>query len=117
VLCSHIAAATEEEAEMGHVIKNLGSGPIYVRLHNGQHVRLSPGSSSEVDEVQVRGNPSVQKLLNEGILAIKTRDEAKASGTPAANIEGKERAAESEHEQPAADSKEMEHESAEEPHS
>jgi len=56
---------------MDVVIRNLSSRMLYVRLHNGQNVRLAPGaSSSSMHQVQVKGNATVEKLVKQRMIAI-----------------------------------------------
>jgi hypothetical protein len=73
-----------EGENMGVVIRNLSSRPLYVTLQNGQSVRLAPGGSSpSVHEVQVNGNATIDKLVKRRIVAIDAKAEkAESTGTP-----------------------------------
>ena len=77
---------------MGVVIRNLSSRPLYVTLHNGQSVRLSPGASSpSVHEAQVKGNANIEKLVKQRMIAIDAKAEktesTETAKTDAAAIE------------------------------
>jgi len=67
---------------MPATIKNLTPRPLYVSLNTGSTLRLSPrGASSGIDEVQVKGNAHIEKLLSQRMISVeygeKTTDEAK----------------------------------------
>ena len=53
-------------------LKNLrAAGPLYVPLTSGHSVRLSPQQSSEeLPEIEVRDNPKITRLVDQGDLAI-----------------------------------------------
>jgi hypothetical protein len=56
---------------MGVTMKNLSSRHLYVRLHNGQNVRLAAGASSApVDDALVKGNVAVEKLVKQRVIAL-----------------------------------------------
>jgi len=72
---------------MAVTIRNLTSRPIYVPLHSGENLRLSPGGTSgSVDEVQVKGNATVEDLLKERMIAVETA--AALSGRTKADAAG-----------------------------
>jgi hypothetical protein len=79
-------------------LKNLRTtGPLYVPLTSGHSARLSPQlSSQELPEIEVRDNPKIARLVDQGDLAIvhtggrsarqtRSHDTAK----PAAEVESK----------------------------
>ena len=72
---------------MAVTIRNLTSSPIYVPLHSGENLRLSPsGTSGSVDEVEVKGNATVEKLLKQRMIAVESA--AAASGGAKADAAG-----------------------------
>ncbi|MGA7410480.1 MAG: hypothetical protein WBW33_08335 [Bryobacteraceae bacterium] len=68
---------------MGVIIKNLSSRPLYVPLHNGQSIRLAAGASACVDDVLVKDSVTVEKLVQQRVIAI----DAKADNAEPAKSE------------------------------
>jgi hypothetical protein len=62
---------------MAVTIRNLTPRPIYVPLHSGENLRLPPGGTSgSVDEVEVKGNATLEKLLKQRMIAVESADAA-----------------------------------------
>lgn len=67
---------------MAVTITNLTARPIYVPLNSGENLRLSPrATSGAVDDVEVKGNATVQKLLSQRMITV----EPAGKGTEAAD--------------------------------
>ena len=55
------------------MMKNLTPRPFYVQLHCGENLRLQPGRFSRaVDEVEVKGNTRIDKLLSQRFLTLES---------------------------------------------
>lgn len=74
---------------MAVLIRNLTSGPIYVPLNNGTHVRISPnGVYKGVPDHEVQRQPKVEKLLLERVIAVEPMPVSKAAKASEAGGEG-----------------------------
>jgi hypothetical protein len=61
-------------------IKNLTLRPVIVPLNSGTNLRLSPGEASgDVQEVELKENPKVDKLLSRRVIAVLPRTEETAT--------------------------------------
>jgi hypothetical protein len=66
-------------------IKNLTRSPLFVPLNSGIHIRLSPGASTQdVNEVELKDNAKITKLLDRRSLAVIQPTAPAVSGTGAA---------------------------------
>jgi hypothetical protein len=70
------------------IVTNIGLRHCYIRLNSGSHLRLSPGASSDdLDDVELKNNPKIDKLRKMRSLAVETRTapaEEKGPAEPAA---------------------------------
>jgi hypothetical protein len=61
-------------------IRNLTSRHIFVRMNSGSSVRLSPGkTASGVSDIELKDNPTVEKLLGQRVIAVEAESEAASS--------------------------------------
>ena len=62
---------------MAASIKNLTPRLLYVSLNTGLTLRLSPrAASSGIDEVQVKGNAHIEKLLSRRMISVEYGEKA-----------------------------------------
>jgi len=61
-------------------IRNLTPRPVIVPLNSGTNLRLSPGEvSGDVQDVELKENPKVDKLLHRRAIAVEPRTEEAAA--------------------------------------
>lgn len=67
---------------MAVLIRNLTSGPIYVPLNNGTHVRVSPKAVAKgVPDHEVQRNAKVEKLLRLHAIVVEPMPASKGAAS------------------------------------
>lgn len=80
----------------------LVSGPLIVLLSSGASLRLSPGqTSSELQDVEVAGNPALDKLVQRGLVEVQRLDEEEPAADPLEAADAKPEAAAEPEQRPA----------------